>query len=100
MGQNVSSEFLQLRLKSKKLWDLFVASVFMFLSSNIFLCKIYSGYSVDHLMRVLVSEIVNSLQCDMQFRWDHTFESASVIEIVDGHSDVLYIRLRQDWGYV
>lgn len=32
-------------------------------------------------------------------QWDHTFESASVIEIVDGHSDVLYIRLRQDWGF-
>nr|XP_024358788.1 protein ENHANCED DISEASE RESISTANCE 2-like isoform X2 [Physcomitrium patens] len=32
-------------------------------------------------------------------QWDHTLESASVIETIDGHSDVVYIRLRQDWGF-
>ncbi|XP_024402806.1 protein ENHANCED DISEASE RESISTANCE 2 isoform X3 [Physcomitrium patens] len=32
-------------------------------------------------------------------QWDHTLECASVIEVIDGHSDVVYIRLRQDWGF-
>ncbi|KAG0563145.1 hypothetical protein M758_8G006900 [Ceratodon purpureus] len=32
-------------------------------------------------------------------QWDHTLESATVIEVIDGHSDVLYIRLRQDQGF-
>jgi len=30
-------------------------------------------------------------------RWDHTFQSASIVETIDGHSDVLYLCLRQDW---
>jgi hypothetical protein len=30
-------------------------------------------------------------------QWDHTFRSASIVETIDGHSDVLYLCLRQDW---
>ncbi|KAG0595283.1 hypothetical protein M758_UG155500 [Ceratodon purpureus] len=33
-------------------------------------------------------------------QWDHMLELATVIEVIDGHSDVLYIRLRQDHGYM
>jgi hypothetical protein len=30
-------------------------------------------------------------------RWDHMYQSASIIETIDGHSDVLYLCLRHDW---
>ena len=46
----------------------------------------------------ILADNVYLLERVMRFRWDHTLESASVIEVIDGHSDVLYIRLRQDWG--
>ncbi|CAK9252948.1 unnamed protein product [Sphagnum jensenii] len=30
-------------------------------------------------------------------QWDHMYQSASIIETIDGHSDVLYLCLRHDW---
>ncbi|XP_024540187.1 protein ENHANCED DISEASE RESISTANCE 2 isoform X2 [Selaginella moellendorffii] len=35
-----------------------------------------------------------------RFQWDHTVETASIVEVIDDHSDVLHVCLTQDWRYL
>ncbi|KAL2652955.1 hypothetical protein R1flu_021083 [Riccia fluitans] len=54
------------------------------------------------VVKASASQIFNLIMSYGQERsqWDHTIQSSEIVETIDGHSDVVYICLRQDWMWL